>query len=173
MIQEALAAFDRTQSLSSADRDTVKTGFLTRLTRMTGLTEAPSSRDVSDALFGGAAVGRELDAPVVSDDRHLTHPETKQVVDVEEYRPCPGPSGGSRSRLSSSRETKEVARYPLGDTGEGGRDITGQVELLDAVVSLAADVDHPEGVGVLPAVASINDEVQPADRLPVVVSQHE
>ncbi len=32
-----------------------------------------------------AAVGRELDAPVVSDDRHLTHPETKQVVDVEEY----------------------------------------------------------------------------------------
>ena len=32
-----------------------------------------------------AAVGRELDAPVVSDERHLTHPETKQVVDVEEY----------------------------------------------------------------------------------------
>ena len=85
MIQEALAAFDRTQNLSSADRDTVKTGFLTRLTRMTGLTEAPSSRDVIDALFGGAAVGRELDALVVSDDRHLTHPETKQVVDVEEY----------------------------------------------------------------------------------------
>ena len=36
-----------------------------------------------DALI--AAVGRELDAPVVSDDRHLTHEETKQVVDVEEY----------------------------------------------------------------------------------------
>ena len=32
-----------------------------------------------------AAVGRELDAPVVSDDRHLTHPETKRVLDVEEY----------------------------------------------------------------------------------------
>ena len=32
-----------------------------------------------------AAVGRELDVPVVSDDRHLTHPETKQVVNVEEY----------------------------------------------------------------------------------------
>ena len=36
-----------------------------------------------DALI--AAVGRELDAPVVSDDRHLTHPETMKVVDVEEY----------------------------------------------------------------------------------------
>ena len=51
MVQEALAAFDRTQSLSAADRDTVKTRFLTRLTRMTGLIEAPSSRDVSDALL--------------------------------------------------------------------------------------------------------------------------
>jgi hypothetical protein len=36
-----------------------------------------------DALI--AAVGRELDAPVVSGDRHLTHPETKRVLDVEEY----------------------------------------------------------------------------------------
>ncbi|WP_336336176.1 PIN domain-containing protein [Haloarcula brevis] len=33
-----------------------------------------------------AAVGRELDAPVVSDDSDLTHEETKRVVDVEEYR---------------------------------------------------------------------------------------
>ena len=33
-----------------------------------------------------AAVGRELDAPVVSADRDLTHPETKKVIDVEEYR---------------------------------------------------------------------------------------
>lgn len=32
-----------------------------------------------------AAVGRELDAPVVSGDGDLTHSETKQVVDVEEY----------------------------------------------------------------------------------------
>lgn len=32
-----------------------------------------------------AAVGRELDAPVVSADRHLTHEATKRVVDVEEY----------------------------------------------------------------------------------------
>lgn len=51
MVQEALAAFDRTQSLSAADRDAVKTKFLTRLTRMTGLLEAPSSRDVSDSLL--------------------------------------------------------------------------------------------------------------------------
>jgi predicted nucleic acid-binding protein len=33
-----------------------------------------------------AAVGRELDAPVVSADSDLTHEETKRVVDVEEYR---------------------------------------------------------------------------------------
>lgn len=32
-----------------------------------------------------AAVGRELDAPVVSADADLTHKETKAVVDVEEY----------------------------------------------------------------------------------------
>ncbi|MFC6976968.1 PIN domain-containing protein [Halomicroarcula sp. GCM10025709] len=37
-----------------------------------------------DALV--AAVGRELDAPVVSADGDLTHDETKQVIDVEEYR---------------------------------------------------------------------------------------
>lgn len=33
-----------------------------------------------------AATGRELGAPVVSDDRDLTHEETKRVVGVEEYR---------------------------------------------------------------------------------------
>ena len=32
-----------------------------------------------------AAVGRELDAPVVSDDGELTHAETKKVIEVEEY----------------------------------------------------------------------------------------
>jgi predicted nucleic acid-binding protein len=32
-----------------------------------------------------AAVGRELDAPVVSSDGDLTHDATKQVIDVEEY----------------------------------------------------------------------------------------
>lgn len=39
--------------------------------------------DGLDALV--AAVGRELDAPVVSADGDLTHPETKNVVAVEEY----------------------------------------------------------------------------------------
>lgn len=37
-----------------------------------------------DALI--AAVGRELGAPVVSADSDLIHPETKKVVNVEEYR---------------------------------------------------------------------------------------
>lgn len=40
--------------------------------------------DGCDALV--AAVGRELGAPVVSDDSDLTHPETKKVIEVEEYR---------------------------------------------------------------------------------------
>ena len=39
--------------------------------------------DGPDALI--AAVGRELDAPVVSGDGDLTHEEAKQVVNVEEY----------------------------------------------------------------------------------------
>lgn len=36
-----------------------------------------------DALI--AAVGRELDAPVVSADSDLTHPVMTQVIEVEEY----------------------------------------------------------------------------------------
>ena len=40
--------------------------------------------DGLDALI--AAVGRELDAPVVSADGDITHEETKKIVDVEEYR---------------------------------------------------------------------------------------
>ena len=36
-----------------------------------------------DALI--AAVGRELDAPVVSADRHLTHPATQAIVEIDEY----------------------------------------------------------------------------------------
>lgn len=39
--------------------------------------------DGVDAIV--AAVGRELDAPVVSRNGDLTHPETKRVVVVEEY----------------------------------------------------------------------------------------
>jgi predicted nucleic acid-binding protein len=51
MVQEALEAFDRTPGLTPEERDEVKTLFLTRLTRMTGLIEAPSSRDVVDSLL--------------------------------------------------------------------------------------------------------------------------
>lgn len=40
--------------------------------------------DGVDALV--AAVGQELDAPVVSADSDLTHEETKRVIDIEEYR---------------------------------------------------------------------------------------
>ena len=50
MVQEALSAFDRAQSLTPGERDAVETKFLTRLTRMTGLIEAPSSRDVAESL---------------------------------------------------------------------------------------------------------------------------
>ncbi len=39
--------------------------------------------DGLDALI--AAVGRELDAPVVSADGDLTHEETKKIIAVEEY----------------------------------------------------------------------------------------
>ncbi|WP_254523280.1 PIN domain-containing protein [Natrinema caseinilyticum] len=39
--------------------------------------------DGPDALI--AAVGRELDAPIVSGDGDLTHKKTKAIVDVEEY----------------------------------------------------------------------------------------
>lgn len=45
--------------------------------------EGPSLTGI-DGLI--AAVGRELDSPVVSADSDLTHEETKRVVDVEEYR---------------------------------------------------------------------------------------
>ncbi|AFO55599.1 MULTISPECIES: hypothetical protein [Natrinema] len=51
MVQEALNAFDRTPGLTMTERDELQTLFLTRLTRMTGLVEAPSSRDVTDSLL--------------------------------------------------------------------------------------------------------------------------
>lgn len=51
MVQEALDAFDRTPGLTAEERDELKTLFLTRFTRMTGLVEAPSSRDVADSLL--------------------------------------------------------------------------------------------------------------------------
>lgn len=40
--------------------------------------------DGVDALV--AAVGRDVNAPVVSADEDLTHERTKQVLDIEEYR---------------------------------------------------------------------------------------
>ncbi|MWV39252.1 hypothetical protein [Natrialba sp. INN-245] len=51
MVQEALKAFDRMPGLTARERDELKTLFLTRLTRMTGLIEAPSSRDFADSLL--------------------------------------------------------------------------------------------------------------------------
>lgn len=51
MVQEALNAFDRTPGLTATERDELQTLFLTRLTRMTGLVEVPSSRDVTDSLL--------------------------------------------------------------------------------------------------------------------------
>ena len=50
MIEEALNAFDRTPRLTASEQDELKTLFLTRLTRMTGLIEAPSSRDFADSF---------------------------------------------------------------------------------------------------------------------------
>ncbi|WP_128904002.1 PIN domain-containing protein [Halorubrum amylolyticum] len=40
--------------------------------------------DGVDAMV--AAVGRKLDAPVVSTDGDLTHAETREVIEVEDYR---------------------------------------------------------------------------------------
>ena len=51
MVQEALNAFGRTPGLRARERDELKTLFLTRLTRMTGLIEAPSSRDFADSVL--------------------------------------------------------------------------------------------------------------------------
>lgn len=51
MLQEALEAFDRTPTLSATERDEFKTVFRSRLVRMTGLIEAPSSRDASSSLL--------------------------------------------------------------------------------------------------------------------------
>lgn len=48
--------------------------------------EIPAGGPFLDGVDGLiAAVGRELDAPVVSGGGDLTHPKTKQVIDVDEY----------------------------------------------------------------------------------------
>ena len=41
MVQETLNAFDRTPGLTARERDELKTLFLSRLTRMTGLADSP------------------------------------------------------------------------------------------------------------------------------------
>ncbi|MCU4800997.1 hypothetical protein OB920_11520 [Halobacteria archaeon HArc-gm2] len=70
MVQEALDAFDRTPGLSTTQRDAFKTEFLARLVRMTGLIEAPSSRDVS--------------ATVIDDRRSQTHVRLlAQILDMQ------------------------------------------------------------------------------------------
>ena len=51
MVQEVLDAFERTPQLSPAERDEAQTVFLTRMHRMTGLLEAPSSRDMTRAIL--------------------------------------------------------------------------------------------------------------------------
>lgn len=51
ILQEVLAAFGRVQGLMPAERDEYRTLFLTRLTRMTGLLEAPSQRDAATATL--------------------------------------------------------------------------------------------------------------------------
>jgi predicted nucleic acid-binding protein len=51
MIQEALTAFDRTPGLTGDERDEIKTLFLTRLSRMTGLVEVPTTDEVTDSLL--------------------------------------------------------------------------------------------------------------------------
>jgi predicted nucleic acid-binding protein len=50
-----------------------------------------------------AAVGRELNAPVVSADSDLTHPETRKVIDVEEYQDRPG---------NSAKVSRDALRRP-------------------------------------------------------------
>lgn len=51
MVQEVLNAFSRIPQFSPAQRDTAQTAFLERMHQMTGLVEAPSSRDMTDAIL--------------------------------------------------------------------------------------------------------------------------
>lgn len=74
VVQEALSAFDRIRSLTPGERDAVKTKFLARLTRMTGLIEAPSSRDVSESL-----VREKRSAPAVRTLARICNIQAKDV----------------------------------------------------------------------------------------------
>jgi predicted nucleic acid-binding protein len=71
ILQEVLAAFGRVESLTPAERDETRTLFLTRLTRMTGLLEAPSQPDAADASL--------------DDRRHAT--ETRLLAHVLDIQP--------------------------------------------------------------------------------------
>ena len=51
MVQEVLNAFERTPQLSPVQCDEAQTAFLTRMHQMTGLLEAPSSRDMTQAIL--------------------------------------------------------------------------------------------------------------------------
>jgi predicted nucleic acid-binding protein len=51
MVQEVVNAFARTPQLTPAERDEAQTMFLTRLHQMTGLLEAPSSRDMTESIL--------------------------------------------------------------------------------------------------------------------------
>ena len=73
----------------------------------------------------------------------------------------------------SLADNEEIAWLRLGDADEEGHDVGDQAELLDAVVPLPSDVDHPESVGVLPAVEAVYHKVQPPDRLPAIIPEHE
>ena len=51
MLREILTAFERVPELSPRERDELQTAFCVRLSRMTGLIDAPSSRDASEGLL--------------------------------------------------------------------------------------------------------------------------
>jgi hypothetical protein len=68
---------------------------------------------------------------------------------------------------------EEVIWLFFGDSDEVRHDIGDQAELLDAVVPFSTDIDHSERVCVGATVETVHYQVQPSDRLPVVVSEDE
>lgn len=73
-------------------REALSWGEMHAVDERTAVTAAEIAADIGpqvpilngmDGLI--AAVGCDLDAPVVSSDRHLTHPETRRVIEVVEY----------------------------------------------------------------------------------------
>lgn len=75
-----------------AARDTLDWGKVVGVDERLGDTAAEIADEIEPGgpYLGGMdgvilAVGRDLDAPVVSRDNDMTHEKTKEVVDVEEY----------------------------------------------------------------------------------------